>query len=69
VDHPPLKRNSSATASHLSLSAELWWNPDAEELWWNKGRSVDVLLDEYYQNFYGPAAKEMKTFIEYCEKT
>ncbi len=63
--------DAKLAVSHLNLwlTTRLWWNPDAEELWWNKGRSVDVLLDEYYQNFYGPAAKEMKTFIEYCEKT
>ncbi len=57
-------------ASHLNLwlTTRLWWNPDAEELWWNKGRGVEALLDEYYENFYGPAAQEMKAFIEFCEQ-
>ncbi|MDF1659957.1 MAG: DUF4838 domain-containing protein [Verrucomicrobiales bacterium] len=35
--------------------------------WWNADQDIDVLLDEYYELFYGPAAAEMKTFIEYCE--
>ena len=26
------------------------------------------MLDEYYTNFYGPAAAEMKAYIEYCEQ-
>ena len=37
-------------------------------LWWDVEQDVDVLLAEYYQLFYGPAAAEMKTFIEFCEK-
>ncbi len=65
-----LEPDSKLATSHLNLwlTTRLWWNPDAEELWWNKGRSVAELLDEYYVNFYGPAAAEMKAFIEYCEE-
>lgn len=37
------------------------------QFWWNADQDVDVLLAEYYKNFYGPAAAEMKNFIEYCE--
>jgi hypothetical protein len=37
-------------------------------LWWDVDQDVDVLLAEYYKQFYGPAATEMKTFIEFCEK-
>ena len=37
-------------------------------LWWDVAQDVDVLLEEYYRLFYGPAAKEMKAFIEFCEK-
>jgi hypothetical protein len=46
--------------SHLNIyvTAPLYWDPAAD---------VDVLLDEYYNLFYGPAAAEMKAFIEYCE--
>jgi hypothetical protein len=36
-------------------------------LWWEAGLDANALLDEYYTKFYGPAADEMKTFVEYCE--
>ncbi len=36
-------------------------------LWWDADQDLDSLLDEFYTLFYGPAAKEMKTFIEYSE--
>jgi len=36
-------------------------------LWWDAEQDVDVLLEEYYRVFYGPAEKQMKAFIEYCE--
>ena len=35
--------------------------------WWDVDQDVDALLEEYYQLFYGPAAREMKAFIEFCE--
>ncbi len=35
--------------------------------WWDADQDVDVLLAEYYELFYGPAAAQMKAFIEYCE--
>jgi hypothetical protein len=46
--------------SHLNpyVISQFWWNPDQD---------VDLLLDEYYHLFYGPAAEQMKAFIEYCE--
>lgn len=55
--------------SHLNLwlTARLWWNPDADQLWWTQGRDAEALLDEYYQKFYGPAAEDMKAFVEFCE--
>lgn len=34
---------------------------------WDPNLDIDALLDEYYQKFYGPAAEEMKAFIEYSE--
>ena len=37
-------------------------------LWWDTKQDVDALLDEYYPLFYGPAAAEMKAFIEHSEK-
>ncbi|MCA1809527.1 MAG: DUF4838 domain-containing protein, partial [Lentisphaerae bacterium] len=47
-------------AMHLNLYA-------MSRLWWDAGLDVDELLDEYYRLFYGPAAAEMKRFIEYSE--
>lgn len=37
------------------------------QFWWDADQDVDVLLKEYYQKFYGPAAEQMKAFIEYSE--
>jgi Domain of unknown function (DUF4838) len=37
------------------------------EFLWDTDQDVDALLAEYYRLFYGPAEKEMKAFIEYCE--
>jgi len=42
------------------VTTRLWWEPDMD---------VDKMMAEYYKNFYGPAEKEMKAFIEHCEKT
>jgi len=36
-------------------------------MWWDPQQDVDLLLQEYYRLFYGPAATEMQAFIEYCE--
>jgi hypothetical protein len=35
--------------------------------WGGKDQDVEAMLDEYCHLFYGPAAKEMKAFFEYCE--
>jgi hypothetical protein len=35
--------------------------------YWDTDQDVNALLDEYYRLFYGPAAKEMKAFVEYSE--
>lgn len=37
-------------------------------LYWDTNQDVEALLDKYYKNFYGPAAKKMKVFIEFCEE-
>ncbi len=37
-------------------------------LYWDVTQDVDALLADYYEKFYGPAAKEMRAFIEYCER-
>ncbi len=35
--------------------------------YWDADLDIEALLNEYYEKFYGPAAKEMKAFIEYSE--
>lgn len=39
----------------------------AEMYWGGKDRKVEPLLNEYCTQFYGPAAGEMRAFIDYCE--
>jgi hypothetical protein len=47
-------RGATATVFlNLFFRAQLYWNPDAD---------VDALLAEFYQKFYGPAAKPMAAF-------
>lgn len=36
-------------------------------LWWNADQDLGALMEEYYANLYGPAAKEMKAFITFSE--
>ena len=35
--------------------------------YWDADQDIEALLNEYYEKFYGPAAKEMKAFIDYSE--
>lgn len=58
---PPDAPDPTLAVNHLNcyITSRLYWDPD---------QSVDVLLDDYYKKFYGPAAKEMKTFVDFCEK-
>lgn len=51
----------SLAANHLNLYV-------AYRLFWNADLDIDVLLEEYYTGFYGPAAPKMKELIEYCEQ-
>ena len=37
-------------------------------LYWDANQDVGAMLEEYYVKFYGPAASQMKTFVEYCEQ-
>lgn len=36
-------------------------------LWWDADQNVDEMLNEYYNKFYGPAADQMKSFVDYSE--
>lgn len=38
-------------------------------LWWDADTNVDLLLEEYYELYYGPAENEMRAFIQHCEAT
>ena len=35
--------------------------------YWDADQNIEALLSEYYDKFYGPAAREMKAFIEFSE--
>ena len=53
-----LGQNLGVTLLNLYVEAQFLWNADQD---------VDRLLDEYYTLFYGPAAAEMKSFVDYGE--
>lgn len=38
-------------------------------LYWDAEQDIDMLLGDYYQRYYGPAAAEMQAFIEASEAT
>ncbi|MCK5844720.1 MAG: DUF4838 domain-containing protein, partial [Victivallales bacterium] len=46
--------------NHLNsyVTARLYWNADLD---------IEKLLKEYYDKFYGPAAEQMKAFVDYSE--
>ena len=58
---PKGKGPSSMGVTHLNLYV-------TARFLWDAGQDVDALLDEYYTLFYGPAAKQMKAFVDYSEK-
>lgn len=53
---------------NLWLTGRLWFSPDPAGLWWTDAQDLDDLLDEYCTNFYGPAAEEMRSFLDYTEQ-
>jgi hypothetical protein len=54
------KPDPALAANHLNcwLTARLYWDPDQD---------AEAMLAKYFRDFYGPAEKEMKAFVEYCE--
>ncbi len=36
-------------------------------LWWDADQDLGALMQDYYTNYYGPAAEPMKAFLEYSE--
>ena len=65
-DYIELAQGQGATGMHapgfnhlnVYVTARYYWDADQD---------IEALLNEYYEKFYGPAAKEMKAFIEYSE--
>jgi len=58
--HQAAKTPDILPVSHLNIYV-------TSRYYWDASQDLNVLLDEYYEKFYGPAAKEMKAFIEYSE--
>jgi hypothetical protein len=56
-----LKWNALA-ANHLNVYV-------TARLYWGVGQDLEAMLAEFYEKYYGPAAAEMKAFIEYGEQT
>lgn len=50
------------------------WGFDAPKYWltgqllWDPFLDVEVLLEDFYEHYYGPAAEPMKRFFERCEQ-
>jgi hypothetical protein len=60
--HPPEPEfpYDALATMHLNLYV-------TSRLWWDAEQDLNALLDDYYDKFYGPAAKQMKAFVEYSE--
>ena len=63
--HPKELRNGQPTPVALAINHIIIYI--TARLWWDADQDIDVLLNEYYKKYYGPAEKEMKDFFEYCE--
>lgn len=50
----------SLAVDHLNLYV-------TSRFWWDAEQNIEKVLDEYCNDFYGPAAKEMRAFIDYSE--
>lgn len=71
-----LKGISIGEYGNIGRSKEhAWHNPGISHLnyyvqsrfTWDADQDVDALLDEYYEKFYGPAAKAMRKAFEFAE--
>ncbi|MBN1275240.1 DUF4838 domain-containing protein [Candidatus Woesearchaeota archaeon] len=49
----------AANALNVWVTARLYWDADQD---------VDLLLEEYYDLYYGPAADQMQAFVKYAEE-
>ena len=63
-----------ANVRTLMIEAHPRWGYDAPKIWlvgqltWNPNQSLEILIDDFFVNFYGPAANPMKAFFELCNQ-
>jgi len=70
----PYYRDRGVEGFYTQLSGDLWHRLGlnyyvAAKLCWSADLDVDVLLDDYFQKFYGPAAKPMADYFMAMEQS
>ncbi len=70
----PYYRDRGVEGFYTQLSDNLWHRLGlnyyvAAKLCWNADLDVDALLDDYFEKFYGPAAKPMKDYFLAMEQS
>jgi hypothetical protein len=70
----PYYRDHGIEGFYTQLSPDLWHRLGlnyylAAKLCWNADLDVDVLLDDYFEKFYGPAARPMRQFFFAMEQS
>ena len=70
----PYYRDRGVEGFYTQLSDNLWHRLGlnyyvAAKLCWNADLDVDTLLDDYFDNFYGPAASPMKDYFMAMEQS
>lgn len=63
---PDLSRNPATRIKFPGLNHLMYYLHG--KLTWNKHADVNAILEDYYTNFFGPAAAEMREFYEFAEK-
>jgi hypothetical protein len=70
----PYYRDHGVEGFYTQLSGSLWHRLGlnyyvAAKLCWNADLDVDALLDDYFEKFYGPAAKPMEDYFMAMEQS
>lgn len=70
----PYYRDRGVEGFYTQLSEDLWHRLGlnfyvAAKLCWNADLDVDALLDDYFEKFYGPAAKPMQDYFMTMEQS
>ena len=70
----PYYRDRGVEGFYTQLSDTLWHRLGlnyyvAAKLCWNADLNVDALLEDYFEKFYGPAAKPMKEYFMAMEQS